>query len=168
MVSLLHRIILTSFVSLFFIYNGQAQTEGVTKKLLDSSSIKNGRKKILLLETDSFIVLATMEQFKKQFKKWIVKHPDLEEDKKLFQEIFKDTLSKLIDASKIAIKLKLTERLEFRIADMLENGKCIIYNKKTKRLEKSVRNVKYSTGGYGGTQFKIGNTIILETIEWIE
>jgi hypothetical protein len=128
---------------------------------------------IILLENDNYIVKTTLNLFKENLNNWIQQHPRLEVDKKLLEVINLQSKKDIeVNAEKIAKRNDLEERLEFRIADMLENGKCLIFNKKKKKILTEVKFQTYSyycgeLCGDGGRRFFDNDFLLFQTEDWI-
>jgi len=137
------------------------------KNLMDSTMFSKESRKILLLETDSYIIQTTYELFIYTCVKFI-KENKIEEDKYLLK-LFINNRSRSINAKKLVNNWKIKERLKFRIADLIESGDCILYNKTNKHLERIILKNNFSRSQIYGRQFiTIDKHLILETVDAIE
>ena len=129
---------------------------------------------IILLESQDFIVKVSLSDFKDNIDSWLKEHPHLKEDKKLLDILLRQTKSNnIVNASKITEKdRRLTSRFEYRIASLLENGKCLILNKQTNEIIPEIKRRTYSYHcgflcGSGGRRFYVNDILILEVMDWI-
>ena len=79
------------------------------------------------METDTFLVVTTYKIFIDNCKQFIKEH-DLDWDKELLK-LFTADNSKIIYADSLTKTNMNKSRLIFRIADLLETGQCLVYNK---------------------------------------
>ena len=137
-------------VSLF----GQELTDTTAQKsirLLSKSDIKPN-KRLILVENDSFIIYSTFDLTTKNLKSFIAEY-DIEEDKELQVKLFNTAKSLERNMRNIHSDPRLKGRLEFRTIDLLEQGKCIVYNKIEKTYVSQVLRTKYSKDWWTGIKF---------------
>jgi hypothetical protein len=114
---------------------------------------------VKIFENDKFIVTTDFDQFKNQMEKWLLEHPHLSEDKKLLDIISAENENhSKIDAIVIGSINKLSSRLEYRVADLLQNGLCKVFNKIKNEFVKNIemREYNFQFGpliGEGGRNF---------------
>ena len=114
---------------------------------------------VVLFRNDQYVISAPYGVFKSNFADWINKNPDIQGDSKLFELIEKSALhSQVIDAAMIADKNNLINRLKFRMADLLQHGLCMIYDKRKYQpiSNVTVQTYRYNCGnscGEGGGAF---------------
>ena len=118
------------------------------------------------MENDTFLVVTTYNLFIDNCKLFIKEH-DIDWDKDLLK-LFAADNSKIIYADSL-IKTNMNKsRLIFRIADLLETGKCLVYNKQTRALEKVAFTETYSTSFVSGRRIKTKDKyLILETVDGV-
>jgi hypothetical protein len=154
-------ILISSFligVSVF----GQDLTDTAARKsirLLSESDIKSD-KRLILAENDSFIIYSTFALTAKNLKDFITEY-DIEEDKELQTKLFNTSKSLERNMHDIQSDPRLKGRLEFRTVDLLEQGKCIVYNKMEKMYVSQVSRTKYTKNWWTGIRF---STILNQTI----
>jgi hypothetical protein len=77
----------------------------------------------------------------------------------------------VINASKLCEENELATRLSYRIADLLEQSKCLIQNKVTQefvdKVEVDTFAEGYSLAGYGGRRFSYDGKLFFEVEDWI-
>jgi hypothetical protein len=118
-------------------------------------------KRIKLVETDTIIVWSSydllVKSLRNQIKAW-----DVEEDKIL--------LNKLLTAESLESRFKkinstqvLKSRLEFRTIHLLQEGRCVVYNKILKQDETNIIRVEYWKKWWTGIKFLTSqNTFIID------
>jgi hypothetical protein len=153
---------------LFFILSlpclGQQVTDSAYTKTISVLSKDKIRlnKRISLLVSDSFVVYSTFDIVVDNLKKFI-KEYDVEEDRELLKKFFDTSKSLEKHLQDIQNDNRLKSRLEFRTADLLENGKCIVYNKVTKTYESQVTITNYRKNWWTGKKFcSLNNQTILD------
>ncbi|MCL2132684.1 MAG: hypothetical protein FWH36_09615 [Lentimicrobiaceae bacterium] len=131
---------------------GQSQIrEGETTKdtIITLVNRINDTKTVILLENKDFIVKVSLFDFKENFDNWLKKYPHLEMDREVLKKILKQVKSNnIVNASKILESEKSDYwimRLGFRIADLLENGQCLILNKGNNEI---ISEIKMQTHSY--------------------
>lgn len=143
---------------------GQDLTDTAAKKtipLLFKSDIKPN-KRLILAENDSFVVYSTIALTAKNLKGFIAEY-DIEEDKQLQSKLFNTAKSLEQNMLDIQSNPKLKGRLEFRTADLLEKGYCIVYNKIEKTYVSQIRRSKYNKDWWTGIRFStINNQTIVD------
>ena len=128
---------------------------------------------VVLFRNDSYVISASFSEFRTNLAEWISKNPGIPGDEKLLELVDKAAVnSKVIDAAQIAEKSSLVFRLRYRMADLLQSGKCMIYDKKKYGPVASitVQTWSYVCGpdcGDGGRRFLINDTLLFEVIDWI-
>jgi hypothetical protein len=129
--------------------------------LLSKSDIKPN-KRLILAENDSFIIYSTFAMTTKNLKGFISEY-DIEEDKELQAKLFNTAKSLEQNMQDIQSDPKLKGRLQFRTANLLEQGKCIVYKKIEKTYVRQVLHVKYIKNWWTGIRFStIGNETIMD------
>lgn len=133
---------------------------------------------IILLDKMGYTVKTPLKQFKVNFNKWLKQHPHLHSDRKLLNLIIEQSKDNcLINAAEIAADNNLSNRLEYRLADLLSNGQCMVINKKQNKevileviLEVKIQTYSYYCGllcGDGGRRFFVNGMLLLEVMDWI-
>lgn len=138
------------------------------KQLFGQNQLSDSSKACVLVESDSFIVSTNFEKLYEAFKPNISKKEGFDEDKKLFREICEHKNECPVYVNRIAKLCKFENRLVYIVADLLESGGCVVYNKMMQRLETKViirRNQVQM--GYDGRIFLIGEVAILKTVDII-
>jgi hypothetical protein len=141
---------------------GQDLTDIATQKsirLLSKSDIKPN-KRFILAENDSFIIYSTFALTAKNLRDFIAEY-DIKEDKELRTKLFNTAKSLERNMQDIQSDPRLKGRLEFRTVDLLEQGKCIVYNKIEKTYVSQVIRTKYTKDWWTGIRF---STLDDETI----
>jgi hypothetical protein len=142
------------------------QTTESSKQLLDSTTLTKNTRTIILLENDTFVVFTTYKLFVYNFKLFIKEH-DLDWDKDLLK-LFTTNNSKIIYADSLTKTNMNKSRLIFRMANLLESGQCLVYNKQKKILEKLVDTEIYTTSFIIGRRIKTKEKyLILETVDGV-
>lgn len=119
-------------------------------------------KRIILLDNNSFTVYSTFDLVVENLKNFINLH-DIEEDKELLNKFFNTAKSFERNMQDIQNDPKLKGRLEFRTVDLLEQGKCIVYNKTNKTYVSQVLRSKYTKDWWTGIRFStIDNQTIMD------
>ena len=132
-----------------------------TISLLSKVDIKP-KKRIILSNNNSFTVYSTIDLTVENLKKFIVEH-DIEEDKELRGRLFNTAKSFERNMQDIKNDPKLKRRLEFRTVDLLEQGKCIVYNKISKTYVSQVLRTKYIKEWWTGIRFStLDNQTIID------
>jgi hypothetical protein len=109
-------------------------------------------KRIVLLETDSVIVSSSFDLIAENLKSFI-KVYDIEEDKQLLRQLFSTSKTVERNLADIAGTPALKARLDFRTADLLQQGKCIVYNKAIKTFEEGIICQDYWKKWWTGKRF---------------
>jgi hypothetical protein len=132
-----------------------------TISLLSKVDIKP-KKRIILSNNNSFTVYSTIDLTVENLKNFIVEH-DIEEDKELQGRLFNTAKSFERNMQDIKNDPKLKRRLEFRTVDLLEQGKCIVYNKISKTYVSQVLRTKYIKEWWTGIRFStLDNQTIID------
>jgi len=127
---------------------------------------------VILFENEMFIVKTSLSNFKENIDNWLIKYPHLKSDKKLLKIVMKNAKkNSVVNASIIADNNKLLPRLQYRIADLLENGQCLVLNKKDNAIisEIKVQTYNYHCGalcGGGGRRFFVNDILLLQVMDW--
>jgi len=158
------NIILTFYCAATFVSYGQINNS--TKILLDSSFLVKNVREVMLLETDTFTIVTNYELFVENCRQFI-KEYNLDLDKDLLK-LFTSDNSKIIYADSV-VKTNISKsRLVYRIADLLEYGQCLVYNKQNKILEKFVKTEKYTNSFVSGRRMKTkDNLLIYEVVDGV-
>lgn len=151
------------------VYEGEVRSDTVVSLL----QVIDDPVSVVLFRNDSYVISASFTQFRTNLSEWISKNPGIPGDEKLLELVDKAAISgKVIDAAQIAEKSSLVLRLKYRMADLLQQGKCMIYDKKKYGPVTSitVQTWSYDCGplcGEGGRRFLIDGTLLFEVIDWI-
>lgn len=127
-----------------------------------------------IYEDNAYIIFTDYSSFILGLKDFINKHPHIRDDKKLFDLVEEKAKSLIneIDVMNICKAHNLYWRLEFRIADLLEKGKCQVFNKSTNRFASKIElnNHGYQAAplvGSGGRSFFADGQKFFEVEDWI-
>ena len=132
---------------------------------------------LILMVTDEYIIKTSYTIFENNLNMWLLENPHITDDKDLF-EIVKNAKNKefIINVEKILKEKEedhgLEKRLRYRIAYLLEEGKCLIIDKKNnKPISKiKVQTYIFNCGplcGDGGRRFFIENIMFFGVMDWI-
>ncbi|HBG70259.1 MAG: hypothetical protein A2W93_13110 [Bacteroidetes bacterium GWF2_43_63] len=127
---------------------------------------------VVLFRNDSYVISASFKLFRTNLAEWINENPGIPGDEKLLELVDKAAINlKIIDAAQIAEKNNLLLRLKYRMADLLQNGQCMIYDKRKYGpiANITVQTYSYDCGplcGEGGRRFLIEGALIFEVIDW--
>lgn len=129
-------------------------------------------KTIVLLETNDFVVKTSLTQLEIYFDLWHEKYPELESNRNFIIKIKQRHYFTTIYLEEIAKELNREMRLNFIIADLLENGHCFILNKKNGKTIKEIKMQTYSFDcgvlcGEGGRRYFINDTILFKVVDWV-
>jgi hypothetical protein len=115
---------------------------------LDSNYLNKTKKIVTLLNTDTFIIVASYKVFITSLKNQIRKY-DNPGDKFLLNE-YEQTFSEIhVDGERIAKTPELVkDSRESLILSLVNKGQCIILNKYLNRLETKIMSIKYVEKGY--------------------
>jgi hypothetical protein len=133
----------------------------------DSTILKKDRI-VILRETDSFTLFTSYVIFQDNLKKFI-KEYGVDWDKDLLGKLQKRQ-ERIIWASKVANTPLAVSRVDFRTAELLQNGKCLVYNKLTKKLARTITIKFYRVGKHciaNGRLYYIDGMLILTTEDGI-
>ncbi|MPM13731.1 hypothetical protein SDC9_60090 [bioreactor metagenome] len=128
---------------------------------------------VVLFRNDRYVISASFQQFRTNLSNWISKNPGISGDEKLLELVDNAAInSKAIDAVQLAEKSNIVDRLRFRLADMLQQGQCMIYDKKkySPVASVTVQTYTYVCGplcGDGGRRFFIDGELLFEITDWI-
>ena len=151
----------------------ERESEKLTDTIVTLVREIDDTKIVILLENKDFIVKVSLSDFKNDVDNWLIEHPHLKKDKKLLNVVLKQAISdNTVNASRIITDRHLISRLEYRIASLLENGKCLILNKKNNEIKSEIKLQTYSYHcgplcGIGGRRFYINEFLILEVMDWV-
>ena len=152
----------------------EREGEETTDTTISLITIIDDSIKVILLDKNGFIVETSLRIFKENLDNWLIENPHLNDDRKLLnliiEQAYKDNI---IDATEIAKKNNLISRLEYRTADLLENGQCIVLTSSIKTeivAEIKIQTYSYYCGplcGDGGRRFFVNGILLLEVMDWI-
>ena len=152
----------TLFCLLTFVSYSQHNVKFIT--MLDSSAISEKSQKVILIENDTFIVLTTYKIFIENCNK-LIKIKNRQADKDLKEAFLYDTTKSVYIGYRITQKYGIGG-LDYQTAYLLENGKCLVYNKERKMLDKIITFEYYQNSCIGGFIFKsLDKYIVLLTDE---
>jgi uncharacterized protein YlzI (FlbEa/FlbD family) len=140
-----------------------------TIKLVEKISDNNV---VILLDNKDYIVKVSLSDFKNYIDRWF-KEYSIKDDKELLDIILKQSNNNIVNAAKIVEKKGyLTSRLEYSIAYLLENGKCLILSKKSNENISKIQLQTYNfycgpECGAGGRRFYVDTRLIFEVMDWI-
>ena len=146
--------------------------ERITDTVVSLAKEIDETKTVVLLKNRNFIVKISLSDFKNHMDNRYIENPQYW-DKRLLEKVLKKAeKSNTINVSKLANNRDLKERLDFRIASLLQKGQCLILNRKTNEVVLEIRLQWYSSfngalGGKGGRRFYINDILILETVDLI-
>jgi len=122
-------------------------------------------KNVILLSDKEFSVKISLSDFVEYMDSRLSMSNPQYYDKKLLEEVLEKAKRKnTVNASRIRNK-NLKESLEYRTADLLTNGKCLILNKRTNEIIPEIRYQTYRLGVLQGRRFFVSDRLILETID---
>lgn len=165
-------IFLTAFVINLTAQPTQSLGEMQKDTLITLLQNKDSAKTVILLQKDGYVVKSSLNNLKENLDSWLSQHPNLSSDKELLQLILADSENhKEVDAEKIATRHKIAPRLQYRLADMLEKGKCYIINRANGELVISIKVQTYNFHcgpmcGNGGRRFFINGILLLRVLDW--
>jgi hypothetical protein len=152
-----------------------AAKDSVTEKIvqLKPLTMANDTDKIVILfQSDTVEIQTMLSLLKGNLEAWIKKHPRLYDDKTLYSDLLKYYPGKdILMAREIAPHSELIARLNFRTADLLENGECRIINKKDNsdigeiRIQNIIHNCQPGCG-YGERKFFGGDILVFKVVDW--
>ncbi|GAB2616240.1 hypothetical protein GCM10027035_10800 [Emticicia sediminis] len=163
---------------MFFFNNAIGQTtqrKGEIQKDTIVSLLQKEKygKTVILFQSDKYSIKTSLDTFKENIENWVAKYPHLKEDLNLLRLIIEEANSKNeIDAPSIAKNNNLLHRLEYRLSDIIQSGKCIILNKENNKVLNSIKVQTYSYHcgrfcGGGGRRFFVDDFILLQVVDWI-
>jgi hypothetical protein len=124
-------------------------------------------------ENDEYIISTGFEQFKNHMQEKISKNPKNYNDIRLFNSIYSESkTNSKIDAISINSKLSWNSSLEYHIADLLQNGNCKVFSKKSGEYIRNIHMKHYSfklgsLSGEGGRMFMIDGERFYSVEDWI-
>lgn len=161
------RLLYTLFCLLFSVsVFSQPANERRHVKLMDASDIKSTRL-ITLIDNGSFSVITPRTAFINHYKAWIRKNPGILEDSILFNAIKNDTAGMIGKADSMAVALHCMDRLEFRLAAMLDAGKCFVYDRKQLKRIRQITIVNYTGAGANGKMYFVKNSLLLKVVTMV-
>ncbi|MCB2408425.1 hypothetical protein [Hymenobacter lucidus] len=122
-------------------------------------------KTVVLIDNNEFRVTTDYKVLDRNFTKWVENHPNLEDDSMLLSSIRSQNTESIIYANKLADSLRLNQRLEFRIADLLELDSCLILSKSGKEYVATAKSERVSDTGTSGRKFSVEGRTILVVID---
>lgn len=151
--------LLAIFILLKINVNGQMFPDtliyGDTIYLADSAILNSNSKIIIFYDDEKYCVFSTQNLLLINLKKWIKKY-DIDWDKDLLK-LLENENKDIIYLNSLEDSLQQKSRLVFRWADLMENKKCLIYNKETKILEKKIRIEHFLERNNKGKNYKLLN-----------
>lgn len=140
----------------------------------DETKLINQSNSLRLFEDDTHIIFSEYDTFILALRDWIVERPGISDDEKLLQLIegkAKNSQSE-ISIVEVGRTHRLFWRLQYRIAELLEDGKCRVFNKSTTKFVKKleVNSHGHQIGplaGAGGRRFLADGEIFFEVEDWI-
>ncbi len=152
------------FLHLSLQSNSQRESISIGVILPDYSSLR--KQKIIYLDNDSLQLFTTYRLFLRNCKNHIKKH-DVDWDKELLK-IIKDNKAKLIYIDSLNLSNLNRSRVKFRIASLLINRECWIYDKTKEKYIDHISVEYYKTEYERGRIFKIDvDNVILETVDGV-
>ena len=127
--------------------------------LPDSTLIRKSIPKITLLETDNILIVTTRKLFFKNLKDFINVH-EIDSDINLLNSL-KNSKSDNLIPSQMKLGGLTLSRLKYRTADLIKEGKCLVYNKETKRLERKGEVISLIRNNYTSDIYKSNNKVII-------
>ena len=134
---------------------------------------------VILIENEDFIIKVALSDYEDNIRNWLKELSVTSINRFLYAEV-KKLLDMVLNEAKstdIVSVSKLTDRglilrLEFRIASLLENGKCLILNNKSNELISDIKLQKYSRYNgqlhvCDGRRFYVNGINILETQDMV-
>ena len=128
---------------------------------------------IKLNETEEFIITIGYDTFVKYMLDSLAEHSDLSDDMQFLKLIMKECkTSSLMDAEALSKQLTGYYSLNYCIADLLEKGKCYVYNKSKECFVSDVEVQKYGMqigpmAGSGGRNFLADKKVFFSVMDWI-
>ena len=88
--------------------------------------------RVVLLKAKNYEIYTSKRLFSKHLKEWVLKHPDIKDDKYLLMKFEKHINESPLDLDAITSENSVKDyRLKFRASDMLESKDAYTYNIKT-------------------------------------
>lgn len=147
------------FISLKINVNGQMFPDtliyGDTIYLADSAILNSNSKIIVFFDNEKYSVFSSQNLLLINLKKWIKKY-DIDWDKDLLK-LLENENKDIIYIDSLDYTLLQKSRIEFRWANLMENKKCLIYNKGNKLLEKKIRIEHFLERNNKGENYKLLN-----------
>ncbi len=109
-----------------------AQTQTASDSTIQTLQKIDDLSSIVLFRNDQYVISASLKAFNAHFDTWLRNNPGVPGDDKLRELITNAAKSsQVIDAVQLAEKHNVLLRLNYRLADMLQAGQCMVYDKKT-------------------------------------
>lgn len=103
------------------------------------SCSKYSKNSATLFETKKYVIFTKKENLNRVFLKWLTSQKNnlsvIDEDTKLYKNIYLQYNKKPWNVYKIADSLENLNRLQFHTAFLLETNQAFIYNKNSKKIE---------------------------------
>jgi hypothetical protein len=118
---------------------------------------------VVLLETDEFVVLTSLEALRNTLGQWVQRY-HLDEDQQLLRAVRGLATGKqsLTRADKL-----LANRLHV-VAELLATSKCLVYNKRAQQVERRITVTPYpSSWSSGGRTFSVSGKLLLRVTDWV-
>jgi hypothetical protein len=146
-------VLVSSFLLLTIVCFSQIHDSTWTKEvsLYEGDYIKS-KKRISLFDSDTFTVYSTFNIVVENIKDFIHEH-EIDEDKLLLGKFF--NTAKSLDRNLVDIQNDkiLKSRLDFRIAELIQRKKCLVYNKMSKTFESKIFVTNYIKSWWTGIRF---------------
>ena len=149
--------------------NGETRTDSIASLLTNIDDTIT----VILIENENYIIKTSLSIFKTNIEEWLTINPHLISDQELLDLVLKESeKTNSINALTIAIEHNLKDRLEYRAADLLESGQCMIINKNTNECISTIKIQTFdlycgSLCGYGGRRFFINDIQVLNVLDWV-
>jgi|SRR5690606_4922274 len=136
--------LLIFIVGFFYLTNtcfAQIHDTAWTKEIiLPESQLIDSSNRILLFETDTFSVYSRLEVVVTSIREHI-KNFEVEDDTELLNNLLDPSNSLRLNLDAINNNIVLKSRLNFRIVELIQERKCLVYNK----IEESLETVVFVT-----------------------
>ena len=129
-------------------------------------------KTVILLENENFFVKVALSSFEENIRNWLKEQGTTlnhySDDKKLLDRVLNEAKSAdTVNVSKIT-EIGMVSSLKFRMASLLENGKCFILSNKSNEIITEIKLQQYSryrgpSHVCDGRRFYVNEILILET-----
>ncbi|HMO63004.1 MAG TPA: hypothetical protein PKC39_08655 [Ferruginibacter sp.] len=133
-------------------------------KTLPDSALLAAKPVVILLETDEFIIATALQQLNSSL--WATRHDAGNTEDSTLLSLLKQSAAQQIHTDSLCKNHALQTRIQQHTAHLLQNGQCLLYNKKHKYLEKTIVVEKYWMSDIKGRRFKSNAGIVFfETAE---